>query len=452
MKGKGSRYILWGIVTGIVAGGLVGTFAPAAGVAVGFVGDIFLQMLKLLVVPLVVTSMVAGIAGLGDVRHLGRTGLRTVVFYAATTFLAVFVGLVLVNIVRPGDGFERGNVENREEVQAKTLSQLHWKDRPDLVARVEDGEITRQEAIDTLIAERKKSPGDALIGIVEQMFPANLFAAAAETNILALIVFSLVFGGILTTLGETGKPVLDVFVGANHAVMKMVHLLMFLAPPGIFALVAARIGAEGGGSAVWDLMRLLGAYAGTVLGGLAIHALVTLPVVLKLLTGRSPLSYAAGMGRALLTAFSTASSSATLPVTIEAATANNGVSERAGNFVLPLGATVNMDGTALYEAVAVMFIAQAYGLDMGIAEQVIIFLTATLASVGAAGIPEAGLVTMVMVLSAVNIPIGGMALILVIDWFLDRCRTTVNVWGDSVGAAVIDRYEETEESPATAPA
>ena len=449
MERKGSRYILWGIVTGIVAGGLVGTFAPDTGVAVGWIGDLFLQMLKLLVVPLVVTSMISGIAGLGDIRHLGRTGTRTILFYAATTFLAVFTGLVLVNIVRPGDGFERAGIEGQEKVQIRTLEQLHWEKRPEIVEKVEKGEITRQDAIDLLLEDRRKTPGDALIGILDKMFPSNLVQAMAETNVLAIIVFSLIFGGILTTLGSPGKPVIDFFVGANHAIMKMVNLLMFLAPPGIFALVAARLGAEGGGRAVFDILKVLGAYAGTVIGGLLIHALITLPIILRLLTGRSPLRYAVGVGRALLTAFSTSSSSATLPVTIEATVHNNGVSERASNFVLPLGATVNMDGTALYEAVAVMFIAQAYGLDMGAAEQVIIFLTATLASVGAAGIPEAGLVTMVMVLAAVNIPIGGMALILVIDWFLDRCRTTVNVWGDAVGAAVVDRFEEpTAPAPA----
>jgi Na+/H+-dicarboxylate symporter len=227
--------------------------------------------------------------------------------------------------------------------------------------------------------------------------------------------------------------------------MEMVRLLMWLAPPGIFGLVAGRLGAEGGGEAVWGVAKMLGAYALTVLLGLGIHSLLVLPLILRFIARRNPLTYAVGVGRALLTAFSTASSSATLPVTIESVVRTNKVSERSAGFVLPLGATVNMDGTALYEAVAVMFIAQAYGIEMGPAEQVVIFLTATLASIGAAGIPEAGLVTMVIVLAAVNIPIGGMALILVIDWFIDRCRTTVNVWGDSVGAAVIDRYEQPEE-------
>ena len=445
--GKGSRIILYGIIVGIVLGGLVGTFAPEVGESLGFVGDLFLQMLKLIVVPLVVTSMVSGIAGLGDIRHVGRTGARTILFYAVTTVLSVTVGLVLVNIIQPGRGFERAGIEESEEVQDRSLEQLKFSRarHPDLAEKLESGEMTKQEVIDRLIEERRTTAGDAILGVLKKMFPPNLFQALAETNVLALIVFSLIFGGILTTLGATGKPVLDVFVGANHAVMEMVRLLMWLAPPGVFGLVAGRLGAEGGGAAVWNVARMLGGYALTVVLGLAIHSLILLPLILRLFGKRNPMRYAVGVGRALLTAFSTASSSATLPVTIESVVRTNKVSERSANFVLPLGATVNMDGTALYEAVAVMFIAQAYGISMGPVEMAVIFLTATLASIGAAGIPEAGLVTMVMVLAAVNIPIGGMALILVIDWFLDRCRTTVNVWGDSVGAAVIDRYEQRSE-------
>jgi Na+/H+-dicarboxylate symporter len=450
MSGPGSKVILWGIVAGILLGALLGTLAPGAGVAVAFVGDLFLQMLKLLVVPLVVTSMIAGISGLGDVRHVGRTGLRTLLFYAATTFLAVALGLVLVNIIRPGDRFERPGVEGRAEVADRTLRQLHLERDPDLSRRVESGEVSKKEAIDALLERRRKSPGQAILGILEQMFPPNLFAALAETNVLALIVFSLVFGGILTTMGSRGEPVLRFFLGANEAIMGMVRLVMWVAPAGIFALVAGRIGAEGGGRAVLDIAAMLGSYAFTVLLGLAIHGLVVLPLLLRFLGRRSPLAYAGGMGRALLTAFSTASSSATLPLSIECTIRQNGVSERAANFVLPLGATVNMDGTALYEAVAVMFIAQAYGIHMGPVEMGVIFLTATLASIGAAGIPEAGLVTMVMVLAAVNLPLGGMGLILAIDWFLDRCRTTVNVWGDAVGAAVIDRFESPPVPPPAA--
>jgi Na+/H+-dicarboxylate symporter len=413
MSGKGSRFILWGIIVGILAGFAVGTWAPETGESVAWFGELFLQMLKLIVVPLVLTSMISGIAGLGDIRHLGHTGTRTVLFYVLTTFLSVLVGLILVNIIQPGSGFERSKVQDKPEVVDRTLKQLRVKDHPDLVERIENAPAdqrmeVKREVIKELIDKRKKSSGEAIIGILRKMFPPNIFQALAETNVLAIIIFALIFGGILTTLGDRGRLVIDVVIGCNEAIMRIVHLLMYLAPPGIFALVAGKLGAEGGGEAVWGVVKMLAWYTSTVIVGLAIHCLATLPLILWLITRRNPLK----------------------------------VSERSANFVLPLGATVNMDGTALYEAVAVMFIAQAYEIDMGVAQQVIIFLTATLASVGAAGIPEAGLVTMVMVLAAVGLPLEGMALILVIDWFLDRCRTTVNVWGDSVGAAVIDRFEE----------
>jgi len=214
-----------------------------------------------------------------------------------------------------------------------------------------------------------------------------------------------------------------------------------LAPVGIFALIAARMGASGGWAGFWPELVRLAWYASTVILGLIIHGLITLPLILLLFARRNVLRYVRNMLTALSTAFSTASSSATLPLTVECVEKKNGISNRVASFVLPLGATINMDGTALYEAVAAVFIAQVYGIALGPVEQVIVFLTATLASIGAAGIPEAGLVTMVMVLRAVDLPIEGISLLLVIDWFLDRCRTTVNVWGDAVGAAVVAQYE-----------
>jgi solute carrier family 1 (high affinity glutamate transporter) protein 1 len=214
---------------------------------------------------------------------------------------------------------------------------------------------------------------------------------------------------------------------------------MRAAPVGIGALIAGRLGEAGGFAGFWPELVKLGAYTATVLVGLVIHAVVVLPLVLRAWGGRHPLEVAGNLGTALTTAFSTGSSSATLPLTMEAVIEEEGISERTARFVVPLGATVNMNGTALYEAVAAVFIAQSYGVELSIAQTVIIAVTATLAAIGAAGIPEAGLVTMVIVLKAVNLPAEGIALILAVDWFLDRCRTTVNVWGDVVGAAVIDR-------------
>ncbi len=222
--------------------------------------------------------------------------------------------------------------------------------------------------------------------------------------------------------------------------MKLVHVIILFAPLGVFALIGSIV-AENRGS-VDQLISSLGLYALTVIGGLLFHATVILPLILKFFGRRTPLQYFRNMGEALATAFTTASSSATLPITMEAVKEKNKVDGRVASFVLPLGATINMDGTAMYEAVAALFIAQIYGIDLGMGQQIIIFLTATLASIGAAGIPHAGTVTMVFVLQAVGLPLEGIGLIWAVDWFLDRCRTTVNVWGDSVGAAVISETKQ----------
>ncbi len=287
----------------------------------------------------------------------------------------------------------------------------------------------------TLLNVIRGQPGEPHSG----MIPSNIFLAAGETNVLALIVFSLVFGGAVTTLGKQGQILVDFFQAANEAIMKIVDLVMWFAPVGIFGLVAYNIAKNGGGEAFAEDVSKLAKYVLTVCGGLGIHGIV-LATVVCLFGRHNPIVFTFGMARALLTALTTSSSSATLPVTIACVEENNGVSPRSAGFVLPLGATVNMDGTALYEAVAVVFIAQSLGIDLSIGQLIVIFLTSTLAAIGAAGIPSAGLVTMVIVLTAVRLPVTGIGLILAIDWFLDRLRTTINVYGDAVGAAVIDRY------------
>ena len=275
----------------------------------------------------------------------------------------------------------------------------------------------------------------------EGMIPSNVFKAMVHTDILPLIFFSLLIGAALSMLGDVGKPVISVISGLNEAVMKLVHWIMYVAPVGIFGLIAGRIGEAKGFAGFWPELIAVGKYSATVILGLGVHGVVVLPLLLLFLGRKNPLTYFSGMATALLNAFSTASSSATLPLTMEGVENQNGVSRRTSSFVLPLGATINMDGTALYEAIAVMFIAQVYAISMDPAQQVVIVLTATLAAIGAAGIPEAGLVTMVIVLRAVDLPVEGITLILSIDWLLDRFRTTVNVWGDSIGAGVIERYE-----------
>jgi Na+/H+-dicarboxylate symporter len=402
MKPKGHHVILLLIMVGMLAGGVCGWAFGERMLAVKFLGDLFLNALKMMIVPLIVASMISGVASLGDIRRLGRTGLVTIGYYLLTTGVAVAIGISLANLIRPGAGVTPVAHELPSMVGEKTYT---------------------------------------VVDVIVNMIPGNVFEAAAETNVLPLIVVSLVFGAILTTLGEKGRPVIKFFEGVNAAVLKLVYLVMMFAPVGVFALVATKLGAAGGGEAFWGELYKLGKYAITVLAGLAVHGLVVLPLLLFLLARRNPFKYAFNLLTAFATAFSTASSAATLPVTMRAVETRNGVSNEAASFVLPLGATINMDGTALYEAVAALFIAQVYGIELTAAQQLVIFFTATLAAVGAAAIPEAGLVTMVIVLTSVGLPVEGIGAILAIDWFLDRCRTTVNVWGDAVGAATVDRLE-----------
>jgi len=377
-----------------------------------FCGEVFLRMLFLIVIPLVVTSMICGITSLGDIRQMGKIGGWTLVYYFSTGAVAVLLGILLVSTIRPGKGTDDTFAYLSESVE---------------------GEQERTVA-DTLLEVVRGRPGDEGSG----MIPRNLFKAASDGNILALILFSLVFGAALTTLGERGRPAIEFFRAANAAVMKIVHMIIFLTPIGVFGLITTRIVDTGGPAAFGEELSRLGWFVVTVTTGLAIH-LVVLCIVLAVFARRNPFVYLYQMARALLTALSTDSSSATLPVTIECCE-EAGVSERSAGFVLPLGATINMDGTALYEATAAIFIAQSAGIPLSGAALVIVFLTATLAAIGAPGIPEAGLVTLLIVLSAVNLPAAGIGTILAIDWFLDRERTTINVFGDSVGAAVIDRH------------
>lgn len=402
MDRKTGNIILVGMIAGAVLGVFGGLYAGEFFLKIRFIGTIFLNALKMVVIPLIVASMIVGVTSLGDISKLGKTSLKTLLYYMVTTAISVVIGLVLVNLFRPGAGIENFGAYI-----------------PDLVA---------------------ESGGKSLIDVLVGLIPPNIIAAAASGKVLPLIVFSLVFGGVLTTLGEKGRVVVQFFEGLNSAMMRIVTLIIYFAPVGVLALIGGIV-AENADS-IGQLVSGLGLYSLTVIVGLLIHALVVLPLILKMFGKRKPWGYFVNMGQALATAFTTASSTATLPITIESVEEKNRIDSRAASFVLPLGATINMDGTAMYEAVAAMFIAQIYGIDLGLGQQIIIFLTATLASVGAAGIPHAGTVTMVFVLSAVGLPLEGIGLIWAVDWFLDRCRTTVNVWGDSIGAAVIAQTEE----------
>ena len=286
--------------------------------------------------------------------------------------------------------------------------------------------------------------GDIFNNLVLMLFTDNLLESMVEINLLPLIMFSIVFAAMLTTLGKRAETINNLVVAVNEALMSFILLLMKLAPIGIFCLVAARFGKAQLEGQFIELIRVLSYYMLTVLAGLALHALVTLPLLLWIFTKRNPFRFIGQMSQAILTAFSTASSTATLPVTMECAEMRAGISKRSTEFVLPLGATINMDGTALYEAAAAIFIAQAYAVvnpdfELSFLQQATIAITATLAAIGAAGIPEAGLVTMLIVLNAVGLPLELIGLILPVDWLLDRFRTAVNAFGDSVGAAIVDK-------------
>jgi Na+/H+-dicarboxylate symporter len=399
MPHKHAYIILVLIIIGVAAAAVSGWFWGEAMLGIRWLGQLFLNALKMMIVPLLVAAIISGITAFGDVRSLGRLGGLTIAYYLCTVAAAVLIGLVMVNLIQPGKGLE----------------------------------LETQQVPSEILEKEEFGFPDLVLSLVSD----NVIRSAAELDLLPVILFSILFGVALTTLGETGRPVVRFFDGFHEAMLRLVAWIMYLAPVGIFALVAARLGEAGGGEGLVREIAAVGWHVVTVLSGLAIHFAV-LFLVLVLLAGGG-LSYLVGMLRALVTALATASSSATLPLTIQCVRENN-VDNRAARFVLPLGSTVNMDGTALYEAAAVMFIAQAYDVPLGLGAQALVFVTATLAAIGAAGIPEAGLVTMVIVLKSVGLPLEGIGLLLAVDWFLDRFRTSVNVWGDSVGAAVVHRF------------
>jgi len=398
MKKNAENRLLLAMLVAIVAGGLAGFIWGESMLSVAWLGSLFLTMLKMLIVPLVAASIITGVAGLGDVRKLGRMGGLSVGYYACTTLIAVSIGLLMANLWQPGVGVD-----------------------------LNSGAVAP-----------KPGAGDVSItDLILSLVHPNIIDAAAHMKLLPIIVFCILLAAALSTLGDKGKPVIAFFEGLNAAMMQIVEWVMVFAPIGVFALIASKLGSAGGGEAFVAQLAGLAKYALAVISGLLTHAAV-LCLLLAMVARRSIGDYLKHLATPLMTAFSTASSSATLPLTLEGVKAA-GVDARARRFVLPLGATINMDGTALYEAVAVLFIAQAYGIDLSFGQQMLVLLTATMAAIGAAGIPEAGLVTMVIVLEAVGLPLDGIGLLLAIDWFLDRCRTTVNVFGDTVGAAVVDK-------------
>ncbi len=510
--------IFIGIFVALILGTLLGGFFPSVAVYFSLPGEIFLNLLMMIVVPVVILSLTIGISTLGNIHQVGSMGWRTAVYFLVTTVIAAVTGIILVNIFKPGTGIPAGedHPEFRYEIDNESghtviLSGEKWLSTnydDKYVIVLEDQEIQgiisgitentatvrlweRFEPEDTfyITAEdgtqvpfqrisgelvsiepevslsgkgvkiafplnpelrgKKENVGDTLSAILvgdkkdgkEGLIPRNIFNAMKRMDMLPLIVFSILLGIALTVFGGKSEPAVRFMAILNDAMMMITRWVMALAPVGIFGLIASRIGLAGGFKGFLPEFFAMGQFSLTVLLGLAIHGCITLPLILYYFGKQNPLHYARGMGAALLNDFSTASSSATLPLTMEGLREQNGISNRTTSFVATLGATVNMNGTALYEVIAVIFIAQVYGDNLSAGLQGVIILTASLAAIATAGIPDGGLVTLVIVLNAVGLPIDGIGLILTIDFFLDRCRTAVNVWGDAVGAGVIEKLE-----------
>ncbi|MEH6503586.1 MAG: dicarboxylate/amino acid:cation symporter [Cycloclasticus sp.] len=374
-----------------------------------FLGTLFLNALKMLIVPLIVASIICGIGNMGDLGGLGRLGGKTISYYLSTSVIAILIGLILVNVIEPGiiDGEPvRDRVGLNEDIS-------------DITAKVEG-----------------KGAGD-LTAIFLRMVPTNIVAAAANGQMLGLIFFALLFGYFMTQIAVAKKSVILTFWNAVlDVMMKMTDWVMKFAPLGVFGLVAKVVASTG-----LAAFLPLAYFFFTTLLALAVHIFVVMPLLLRYLGGVKPSRHFKAMLPALLTSFSTSSSSATLPITLECVEKNAGVSNRTSSFVLPLGATINMDGTALYECVAAMFIAQAYGLQLGLTEQFLIVITALVTSIGVAGIPAASLVAISIILTTIGLPLEGIGLILAVDRVLDMCRTSVNVFSDSCGAVIIARSE-----------
>ncbi len=406
--------ILIALALAVVAGVASGTEGTLFGIRLyavyDFLGTLFLNALKMLIVPLILSSIITGMAGIGERGGLGRLGGKTLVYYVTTSTLAILLGLFLVNLTQPG---------------------------------VVDGEPAKEALgltaeLDPALEEKVAGQDmGAVAEIFLRMVPPNIVEAAAEGQMLGLIFFGLLFGFFMTRLREPLKETMTRFWSGVFEVMMMItDWVMRFAPIGVFGLVAKVVAGTG-----FSAIAPLAVFFFTVLAALALHMFVTIPILLRLVGGVNPVAMFRAMAPALLTAFSTSSSSATLPLTMECVEKNAGVSNRVSSFVLPLGATVNMDGTALYECVAAVFIAQAYGLQLDFADQLLIVVTALLTSIGVAGIPAASLVAITIILAAMGLPAEAVGLILAVDRLLDMCRTSVNVFSDASGAVIIARLE-----------
>lgn len=390
----------WQILIALVLSILFGLYFPEYVKYISWMGDLFLRALKMVIVPLILSSIISGIANIGNAENLGRLGLKTMSYYIATSTLAILTGLFFVNIIQPGVGADLG-----------------------FIAEVEGLDVVRD------------SFGQTLLKII----PTNVFEAFSNGWMLSIIFFSILFGYFITrTEDESRKPLTIFFNATFNVMMKITMFVIRFTPYGVFGIVAMQVSKTGN---IAELGARMGIYMLTVFFALVLHATITLPVLIRFIGKVNPFKHFKALTTPLLTAFSTSSSSATLPLTMQAVEDNDGVSNKISSFTLPLGATINMDGTALYECVAAIFIAQSYGIELTILQQLIVVITALLASIGAAGIPMAGLVMISVILSTIGLPLEGVGLILAVDRILDMFRTATNVWSDSCGAVIIAKSE-----------
>lgn len=392
--------LIAGLVTGLILYQIKGSYLVDE-VIIGFIfkliGGIFINSIKMMIVPLVFVSLTVGAASMGDVKKLGRIGTKTIAFYLVTTAIAITIAIAVATIVQPGVG-------------------------TDIVLPAADAYVA------------KESP--ALADVFIDMVPKNPIKAMAEGKMLQIIVFALLFGTGLTVMGEKAQKVTDFFMQLNDLILKLVEMIMLIAPIGVFALIAKTMATLG-----WEMMPRLIMYMLCVGGALIIHAIVTYQGFLYAFTRLSPIKFLKNFYPAMTVAFSTASSSATLPVTIETSEKRLGVSPKIASFCLPLGATVNMDGTAIMQGVATVFIAQLYAVNLGIGDFVTVIVTATLASIGTAGVPGVGLLMLSMVLVQVGLPVEGIAIIIGIDRILDMMRTAINITGDAACTLIVAKSE-----------
>ncbi|KAF0880875.1 excitatory amino acid transporter 1 [Hyaena hyaena] len=419
-----------------------------------FPGELLMRMLQMLVLPLIISSLVTGMAAL-DSKASGKMGMRAVVYYMTTTIIAVVIGIIIVIIIHPGKGTKENMHREGKIVQVTAadafLDLIRNMFPPNLVEacfkqfktnyekRSFRVPIQSNETLVSAVINNVSEAMETLTRITEELVPVP--GSVNGINALGLVVFSMCFGFVIGNMKEQGQALKEFFDSLNEAIMRLVAVIMWYAPLGILFLIAGKIvemedmGVIGGQLAMYTV---------TVIVGLLIHAVIVLPLLYFLVTRKNPWVFIGGLLQALITALGTSSSSATLPITFKCLEENNGVDKRVTRFVLPVGATINMDGTALYEALAAIFIAQVNNFELNFGQIITISITATAASIGAAGIPQAGLVTMVIVLTSVGLPTDDITLIIAVDWFLDRLRTTTNVLGDSLGAGIVEHLSRHE--------